>query len=73
MPLTPRGSLQKERLILYLNNIIFEPEALDFSQFTVSEDHKTLFWVCNDKEIQVTAQKAKTSFLSLRTLEQKYG
>ena len=47
---------------------------IDYNQFRLSDDGKTLFWVVGDKEeIRMTALKGKTEFLSLGTLASEYN
>ena len=31
------------------------PEKMDYDQFKISDDGKTLYWVAGDKEIRITA------------------
>ena len=46
---------------------------IDFDQFKISDDGKTLFWVVGDKEIRITAKQGGAEFLSLSTLTNKYN
>ena len=47
---------------------------IDYNQFRLSEDGKTLFWVVGDKvEIRMTALRGETEFLSLGTLAIEYN
>ena len=44
------------------------PGKIDYDQFKISDDGKTLFWVVGDKEIRITAKQGRAEFLSLGTL-----
>ena len=45
---------------------------IDYDQFKISDDGKTLFWVVGDKEIRITAKQGSAEFLSLATLANEY-
>ena len=44
------------------------PGKIDYDQFKISDDGKTLFWIVGDKEIRITAKQGSAEFLSLSTL-----
>ena len=46
---------------------------IDYDQFKISDDGKTLFWVVGDKEIRITAKQGSAEFLSLDTLANEYN
>ena len=46
---------------------------IDYDQFKISDDGKTLFWVVGDKEIRITAKQGSAEFLSLGTLANEYN
>ena len=49
------------------------PEKIDYNQFRISDDGKTLYWVVGDKEIRITAKQGSTTFLSLSSLVKEYN
>ena len=50
------------------------PEYQDTSNFEISDDAKTLYWVVGDKKIQLTKTlSGKTRFISLKTIANRYG
>ena len=49
------------------------PGKIDYDQFKISDDWKTLFWIVGDKEIRITAKKGSAEFLSLGTLANEYN
>ena len=49
------------------------PGKIDYDQFKISDDGKTLFWVVGDKEIRITAKQGSAEFLSLGTLANEYN
>ena len=49
------------------------PGKIDYHQFKISDDGKTLFWVVGDKEIRITAKQGSAEFLSLGTLANEYN
>ena len=46
---------------------------IDYDQFKISDDGKTLFWIVGDKEIRITAKRGSAEFLSLGTLANEYN
>ena len=50
------------------------PEGrIDYTQFGIDPDGKTLYWTHEDKKISVAATRGKFRFLGLGTLAQRYG
>ena len=49
------------------------PGKIDYSQFKISDDGKTLLWFVGDKEIRTTAKQSSAEFLSLSTLANEYN
>ena len=49
------------------------PGKIDYDQFKISDDGKTLFWVVGDKEIRITAKQGSAECLSLGTLANEYN
>ena len=49
------------------------PEKIDYNQFRLSDDGKTLYWVVGDKEIRITAKQGPATFLSLSSLAKEYN
>ena len=70
---------QKKRLVDTFYNEVnraygLRPEGrLDYSQFGIDPDGKTLYWTPEDKKISVAATRGKLRFLGLDTLAQRYG
>ena len=48
-------------------------DKIDYDQFKISDDGKTLFWIVGDKEIRITAKRGSAEFLSLGTLANEYN
>ena len=48
-------------------------DKIDYDQFKISDDGKTLFWIVGDKEIRITAKQGSAEFLSLGTLANEYN
>ena len=46
---------------------------IDYDQFKISDDGRTLFWIVGDKEIRITAKQGGAEFLSLTTLANEYN
>ena len=44
------------------------PEQIDYDQFKIADDGKTLYWVVGDKEIRITAKRVKRHFFHLAPL-----
>ena len=49
------------------------PGKIDYNQFKISDDGKTLFWIVGDKEIRITAKQGSAEFLFLSTLANEYN
>ena len=49
------------------------PENIDYKQFRISDDWKTLYSVVGDKEIRITAKQGSATFLSLSSLVKEYN
>ena len=50
------------------------PEGrIDYNQFGIGADGKTLYWTPDDKKIPITATRGKVQFLALGTLARRYG
>ena len=49
------------------------PGKIDYDQFKISDDGKTLFWIVGDTEIRITAKQGSAEFLSLGTLANEYN
>ena len=70
---------QKKRLVDSFYNKVSHtygqcPEGrIDYSQFGIDPDGKTLYWTPEDKKISIAATRGKFRFLGLRTLAQRYG
>ena len=46
---------------------------IDYEQFWIDDDGKTLYWTAGDKRIPMTATRGKFNFLALSSLATKYG
>ena len=69
---------QKQKLVKIFYNEIgkrytMAPEKIDYDQFRISDDGKTLYWVVGDKEIRITAKQGLATFLSLNSLVKEYN
>ena len=70
---------QKKRLVDSFYNEVshtygLRPEGrIDYNQFGIDPDGKTLYWTPKDKKISIAATGGKFRFLGLRTLAQRYG
>ena len=68
---------QKKRLVKTFYEIgkryKIGPGKIDYNQFKISDDGKTLFWIVDDKEIRITAKQGSAEFLSLGTLANEYN
>ena len=69
---------QKKRLVKTFYDEIekrykMAPGKIDYNQFKISDDGKTLFWIVGDKEIRITAKQGSAGFLSLSTLASEYN
>ena len=70
---------QKKRLVDTFYNEVsltygLRPEGrIDYSQFGIDPDGKTLYWTPEDKKISIAATRGKFWFLGLATLARRYG
>ena len=70
---------QKERLVDTFYNEVnraygLRPEGrIDYSQFGIDDDGKTLYWTPDDKKIPISATRGGFRFLALSTLATRYG
>ena len=71
---------QKKRLVDSFYNEVshtyngLRPEnRIDYSQFGIDPDGKTLYWTPEDKKISITATRGKFRFLGRETLARRYG
>ena len=70
---------QKKRLVDTFYNEVsrtygMRPEGkIDYSQFGIDPDGKTLYWTPDDKKISIAATRGKFRFLGLETLARRYG
>ncbi|MES9897343.1 MAG: hypothetical protein ABW141_20910 [Candidatus Thiodiazotropha endolucinida] len=70
---------QKKRLVDSFYNEVshtygLRPEGrVDYSQFGIDADGKTLYWTPGDKKISVAATRGRFRFLALSTLATRYG
>ena len=69
---------QKKRLVRTFYDEIekrykMATDKIDYDQFKISDDGKTLFWIVGDKEIRITAKRGSAEFLSLGTLANEYN
>ena len=49
------------------------PESIDYDQFRIDADGKTLYWTPGDKKIFITTTRGGVRFLSLPTLASRFG
>ena len=49
------------------------PDSIDYDQFRIDEDGKTLYWTPGDKKISVSMARGGVRFLALSTLASRYG
>ena len=70
---------QKKRLVDSFYNEVsrtygLRPEGrIDYSQFGIDADGKTLYWTPEDRNISVAATRGGFRFLALETLSRRYG
>ena len=70
---------QKKRLVDSFYNEVshtygLRPEGrIDYSQFGIDPDGKTLYWTPEDRKISIAATRGKFRFLGLDTLARRYG
>ena len=70
--------VQKEQLVKAFYDEIgkryrMAPGKLDYDQFRLSDDGKTLYWVVGDKEIRVTVKQGQATFLPCGSLANEYN
>ena len=68
---------QKQKLVKIFYDEIgkrykMAPEKIDYNQFRISDDGKTLYWVVGDKKIRIAAKQG-SEFLSLSSLVKEYN
>ena len=49
------------------------PDSIDYDQFKIDADGKTLYWTPGDKKILITTTRGGVRFLALSTLASRYG
>ena len=49
------------------------PDSIDYDQFRIDADGKTLYWTPGDKKILITTTRGGVRFLALPTLDSRYG
>ena len=49
------------------------PDSIDYDQFRIDADGKTLYWTPGDKKILITTTRGGVRFLALSTLASRYG
>ena len=49
------------------------PDSIDYDQFRIDDDGKTLYWTPGDKKISISTTRGGVRFLELSTLASKYG
>ena len=49
------------------------PDGIDYHQFRIDDDDKTLYWTPGDKEISISTTRGGVWFLALSTLASRYG
>ena len=49
------------------------PDSIDYDQFRIDADGKTLYWTPGDKKISITMTRGGVRFLALSTLASRYG
>ena len=49
------------------------PDSIDYDQFRIDADGKTLYWTPGDKTILITTTRGGVQFLALPTLASRYG
>ena len=70
--------VQKKRLVdtFYKEvNRAFElrPDGIDYDQFRIDGDGKTLYWTPGDRKISISTTRGGVRFLALSTLAPRYG
>ena len=49
------------------------PDSIEYDQFRIDADGKTLYWTSGDKKILITTTRGGVRFLALTTLASRYG
>ena len=49
------------------------PDSIDYDQFRIDDDGKTLYWTPGDKKISISTTRGGVRFLALSTLASRYG
>ena len=49
------------------------PDSIDYDQFKIDDDGKTLYWTPGDKTISISTTRGRVRFLALSTLASRYG
>ena len=49
------------------------PDSIDYDQFRIDDDGKTLYWTPGDKKISISTTRGGVRFLVLSTLASRYG
>ena len=49
------------------------PDSIDYDQFRIDDDGKTLYWTPGDKKISISMTRGGVRFLALSTLASRYG
>ena len=49
------------------------PNSIDYDQFRIDDDGKTLYWTPGDKKISISTTRGRVLFLALLTLASRYG
>ena len=49
------------------------PDSIDYDQFRINDDAKTLYWTLGDKKISISTTRGGVRFLALSTLASRYG
>ena len=49
------------------------PDSIDYDQFRIDDDGKTLYWTPGDKKISISTTRGGVRFLALSTLSSRYG
>ena len=52
---------------------VLRPDSIDYDQFRIDDDGKTLYWTPGDKKIPISTTRRGVRFLVLSTLASRYG
>ena len=69
---------QKKRLVDTIYKEVnraygLRPDSIDYDQFRIDDDGKTLYWTPADKKISISTTRGGVRFLALSTLALRYG